>query len=105
MNDCPAVFLLVAIGFPSYVPAAFLSRLHRGCSCPRKIALPLSELSPAFECPFRSRDPMRHFHIGGLVGRRSCMPFLLLIWDRCVLKFRRTTPSTLDALLESEDTY
>ena len=69
------------------------------------IALRFSELSPAFEYPSRSRDPMHHFHIQRLVGLKSCAPFPLPIWNLgSVRKFRRTIPSTLDALLETVDT-
>ena len=131
-----AVFLLRARGFPIKF-LRHLSRFHRSCSCLRKIALPFSELSSAFEYPSRSRDPMRHFRIRGLVELWSCTLFPRLskvvrfsfsVWQsssrasrslsrfvlcelelsaslavfladlRQVYRFRRTTPSTLDAL-------
>ena len=48
---------------------------------------------------------MHHFHIQRLVGLKSCAPFPLPIWNLgSVRKFRRTIPSTLDALLETVDT-
>lgn len=50
----------------------------------RKIALPFSELSAAYEYPSRSRDLMRHYRIRGLVEIRSCTLFLLRIWDRYI---------------------
>ena len=73
IKDSLAVFLLVAR----------VSQLSF-CRISVTLALAFSELSPNFDCPFCSRDPLQHFHIRGLVGLRSCTPFLLPIWDRYV---------------------
>lgn len=63
IKDSPAVFILAA-----KVSAAFLSHLHTGPSCPRRIALCFSEPPPAFKNYSLRRDTTRHFHIRGLVG-------------------------------------
>lgn len=81
VKDSMTVFLVVAR--VSQLSSRSFSVLGVVVSCAKSRCLN-SELSAAYEYPSRSRDPMRHYCIRGLVELRPCTLFLLPISHRYI---------------------